>query len=87
VKEHESGGERLSIRALIEIDQWQKIQNLLAEIIGADLNLFDYESGDLVISSEVTPSCRNLASPLYPWNAPAQSDCLRKAFQQKFQRN
>ena len=53
----------VSADKLLDLKQWHKIQDLFAEIIGANLNLINPQGKSLAPSSRVSPSCFDLEHP------------------------
>ncbi|MBI1977242.1 MAG: PocR ligand-binding domain-containing protein, partial [Candidatus Omnitrophica bacterium] len=78
--EPHQGQAGISAGKLLDLKQWQKIQNLFAEIIGANLWLIEPTGTSFTISSQVTPSCSNLAVPIEGVQN-SKSNCVWKAFQ------
>ena len=66
------------------LKDWQKIQNLFARIIGANISFIDSSGNFLVKPSRVTPFCEELAKPLDRF-APRPVSCVIKAFQEGLQ--
>lgn len=83
-KSHQ-GMEEISVRQLLDLKQWQKIQNLFAEIIGTNLCLIEPSGTSLTtIPSKVSNSCSDFAQyRTSPRTSPV--DCTVKAFQNWFQ--
>lgn len=77
------GTERNSVKHLLDLRQWRKIHYQLAEIIGANLCLYDFETDAPIVHSHATPYCFNLARPLSPEPPAASQDCLGKAYWQR----
>ena len=74
----EMGG--ISGARLLDLKQWQKIQDLSAEIIGANLFLIEPSGTLLTAPSKVTVHCSDFSNSEKD-NPNFQSDCAFKAFQ------
>ena len=66
--------------SLFQAAKWQKIQNLFAKIIGANITLLDSAGLQLTPPSRVTGFCSEIAIPLDPSSA-APVDCAALASQ------
>ena len=70
----------ISARELLDLKQWQKIQDLFSEIIGANLWLIEPSGTFLSDPSKVNPFCREVSPTKKPPGA-VQPNCVLKAFQ------
>ncbi|MBI4000034.1 MAG: PocR ligand-binding domain-containing protein [Candidatus Omnitrophica bacterium] len=70
----------ISARQLLDLKQWQKIQDLFAEIVGANLWLLEPQGSSLTNPSQISCSCSDLNS-YQKLRKTAQVDCVFKAFQ------
>ena len=66
-------------------EKWQKIQDLLSKIIGANLTLLDPSGALLAQSSQTTASCPKIALPLNSLSVSA-TDCLGSVVQGSLER-
>lgn len=71
---------KASPTGLLQVEKWQKIQNLFAKIIGANITFLNSSNENLTKSSRVTSSCSEIALPLEP-SSSANSDCLSLVLQ------
>lgn len=71
------------MKEIIDLGQWQRIQNLLSEVIGANLCLFDYQMPAPLTHSHTTPYCFALEQSLAPDAAVRPKDCAVEAFHRK----
>ena len=67
---------------LPELNRWQKIQDLFARIIGANLSFFNSAGIPFTQPSQVTAFCSDLAIPLTGLR-PGSVDCVTRAFQSR----
>lgn len=76
------GPEREAIAAseLIDLKQWKKLQDLLAQVIGFNLNFLDAAGSPLVTPSQVTPFCADFVQSLDSKKA-CEIDCAAMAYQ------
>ncbi len=69
----------ISTKTLLDLNQWQKIQNLFAEIIGTNLWLLDPKGNCLIHPSKVNTCCCDLISTSYASLQP--TECVSKAYE------
>ena len=79
------GMAEISARKLLDLKQWQKIQDLFSEIIGANLWLIEPSGIRLTNSSKVSASCSDLAQTKSSSKSSAV-DCASKALQNWIQK-
>ena len=68
----------ISVRSLIDVNQWQKIQNLFSEIIGANLWLIEPPGTPVTSPSKVNAYCSEFVKPTANTYV-SDSDCVFKA--------
>lgn len=75
-------GKKRRLGRLLKPNRWQKIQNLFARIIGANLSFFNSAGIPFTQPSQVTAFCSDLAIPLTGLR-PGSVDCVTRAFQSR----
>lgn len=83
-KSRRIAGEEDSRTVPIDFKDWQKIQNLFARIVGANISFIDSSGNYLVKTSRITPFCFEWAEPL-DRSVTRPVDCVVKAFQEALQ--
>ncbi len=80
LSESHQGMAEISAKQLLDLKQWQKIQDLFSEIVGANLWLIEPSGTSLTIPSKVNGSCPDIAqAKSSPKANPV--DCIFKALQ------
>ena len=74
-----SGREADSAESLLEPKNWQKVQDLFAKIIGANIVFLNPAGNDLTRVSRITGFCREIAKPS---PSSRESDCSLQVLQQ-----
>ncbi len=86
LSESHQGMAEISARQLLDLKHWQKIQDLFAEIIGANLWLIEPSGIRLTTPSKISGSCSDFSqSKTSPKTTPV--DCVLKTFQNWTQHN
>jgi len=85
LSESHQGMAEISAKQLLDLKQWQKIQDIFAEIVGANLWLIEPSGIRLTIPSKASASCSDIAQPQ---SSPKLNpvDCVVKALQNWTQR-
>jgi len=86
LSESHQGMAEISARQLLDLKHWQKIQDLFAEIIGANLWLIEPSGICLTTPSKVSGSCSDIVQSKTSQKA-SPVDCVFKALQRWTQQN